>query len=377
MAYSDVDSGFIDYFKRNNVFPTRRFWIGNSDYSQYVTKWPKLTRKWNEIKPQNTTIEVANATQAFNFIKDNPAHMMAQCRVEVGRVWTVGSETMLDLFVGNINKINFNRTKASINLIDKFKTFTERTVGIDDAPVDYTNSDYLPSDIIWEVITCYGGLSAVQSDSNVDVDYPSYLSWAEVFSSDTVLMQGYFTGQKVAEILKVAGRATGSSIFEEEGKIKFARFRTNSEEPFEIGAVVDVRMDLNDARVINKKIVKAGYNVDSSAFSIITSEVNTASVNSFNAREDIEDSDILWYTTSGSALNFIQRELSVNAFPYEKFTIKTPFYSLGRSIGDTVNFTGGPLGVGGETYRIMSYDMDVDKALMTITVDATQLLLLA
>ena len=53
-------------------------------------------------------------------------------------------------------------------------------MGTEDAPITFTDSS-LPSDLFWAICVSYGGLSAVESTSNPDIDFAAYQEWAEVF----------------------------------------------------------------------------------------------------------------------------------------------------------------------------------------------------
>lgn len=269
--------------------------------------------------------------------------------------------------------MSYRDSAASISIIDKFKNFSERLIGDREEPVDLTSGNYLPSDIAWIAITCYGGLSSIESTSNPDIDYETFNEWAYVFSLDTVYVHGHFTGQKITEILKTIGRSTSSSIFEENGKINFARYSISSVEPFSLDTVYSVQLDIDDSKVVNKQVVSAAYDVDSEIFDITVSDTKTASVNSFGLHEQLEESKRFWYVNSSSALNFSQRMTSIYGEPYERYRVRAPMQPLGQSIGDTLNFNYNLYSTGGNAYRIMGYEIDIEKAEFRLDVDATQL----
>ena len=224
MAYS-VSSAFYSVVRRQQVTAVRKFIIGNSDYSNLVTKWPKISRDWNSIKAKTATVNVANNEQAFNFLYLNPHILNAQCYVQMGVVLDTGSHEVFNVFQGTIGKIRYNRNgaAASISIVDKFKSFTERVVGGKDQIISFLDSNYLVSDIAWILATSYGGLSNVWSTSNPDIDFQAFLRWAEVFSNNSVYVNAYFDGQKVAEVMRKIGRMTGTNILEENGQITFTR----------------------------------------------------------------------------------------------------------------------------------------------------------
>jgi len=117
---------------------------------------------------------------------------------------TSAANELLDLYSGTVDRASFRGGRCMLNLLDKMKPFTERTVGTSDIPAVFSTSGMSPSDIGWTLCTCYGGLSTVQSDSNPDVDWASFNDWASVFSSDPVGIHAQIEGMKVTEALKRA-----------------------------------------------------------------------------------------------------------------------------------------------------------------------------
>lgn len=79
----DVSSGFINTLRGKSPTLIREFYIGTSDYTAYVDRWPKLKRSWNEIRPQNITINLSNEEQTFNFIKNDPTLLNTECSIKM------------------------------------------------------------------------------------------------------------------------------------------------------------------------------------------------------------------------------------------------------------------------------------------------------
>lgn len=372
MPYSTVDSAFLVEMTKSAPSMSRKFIIGTSDYSDKVTRWPSFKKSWNELKPQMASIDVVNESGAFDFIQNNPANLNTECKVQVGVEYDSGSTNLLDLFVGKLSRVSYNKNKLTLRITDKFKAFTERVVGTNDAPVDFTTSNHNPADMAWILITCYGGLDSTASTANAEIDYQAWSDWKQIFTDDSVLVNGYIKGKKVGETVKIIGRITSSAIFEEEGKIKFARYSASSEAAWNIPSIKGATLDIDDSKIINKRICQAAYNVNSRAFGSSVFSTNTASVNSFGSRETLESNNVIWYTSSQGALNFVERELFINASPFENYNVSTSLLPIGRSIGDTVGFMEDYYGVANSPFRLMGYQIDLNKSTMKLNLNASQ-----
>ena len=83
MEYA-VSSWFVEQAASENPPVKRVFTIGDSDYTDFVLRWPSITRQWNELKPTNVTISLANEAQTFNFFRDVKTKIQDTCRVKIG-----------------------------------------------------------------------------------------------------------------------------------------------------------------------------------------------------------------------------------------------------------------------------------------------------
>lgn len=115
MAY-DVSSWFQGRTQvKNPDNLVRKFTIGTSDYSTFVTKWPTVRKAWNDIRPRNMTINLSNEDQTFNFFRTNKTEMRQDCSIEFGYSsgpnllpwseqfdtgWTNNGVTMLQNLIG-------------------------------------------------------------------------------------------------------------------------------------------------------------------------------------------------------------------------------------------------------------------------------------
>lgn len=370
MPYS-VSSSFVDGVSSNCFAPLRKFTIGTSDYSAFVAKWPKIKRQWNQIRPKDMTLTVANEDKTFNFMLADKTFLNTQCKVELGITHAVGSEETIEMFSGTIEKLSFSRGAVAVTLMDKTKPFAEKLIGTNDNPVDYTGSNYLVSDLAWYVCTSHGGFSAVESTSNPDIDYSSFLEWSAIFSDNNVLVHALYDGVKVADALQRLGRYTDSSIIEEDGKLRFYRWTEASSDQVVLdnAQIMDASLLIDDAEILNRQYVYGDYDVNSNYWKIAAFDQNTSSVNSFGLHTELLRDRTIWYVDSQSTLNMAQRLIFTNAEPYEQYKVKTTLAPVYQQIGDTIKITDNQLDEFGGAFRLMGYELNLDTLSMSIDLD--------
>lgn len=283
----------------------------------------------------------------------------------------VQNKTRLQL--GVVSGVEYDDGTARITVADKFKQLGERVIGTNDAPVDYTGSDYLPSDLAWYAVTSYGGLSSVQATSNPDIDYASFLEWGGVFSGDNVIMRAYYDGQRVTEALRKIARMTESAIYISDGKLTFHRFAIAQEVggTFNSDNIIDLSLNIDDSTTVNRQLVEFDYNVSSRSFAKSVVAQNTTSVYSYSLREALAGDETVWYVDSISALNFAQRRIFVRAEPFDQIGVATPLYGLPLRIGDRVTINDAFFGIA-DSYRIMEASIDMDTLKLEFGVDQSQ-----
>lgn len=281
----------------------------------------------------------------------------------------------IPIYKGTIDKVSYNDASVALTVSDKFKQLSERVVGTSDVPVNYTGSDYLPSDLAWYLVTSYGGYSAIESNSNPDINYEAFAEWAAVFSNSAILMQAYFDGQKITECLRKIGRMTRSAIHIANNKIDFHRFSLADSNQCDVSPDCIVKFEalIDDDLVVNKQYVFADYAQNSDYFRIVCFDADTPSVNSFGLKEDIEQDKNVWYVNSVSATDLVQRLLLTNGEPYTQVKMTTGAKGLVREVGETVSVNWPHLNIAAG-YRIMNQKLDFEKMQATFISDRSQLL---
>lgn len=366
-----ISSDFQLAAEAKNAAWVRKFTIGSSDYSAFVNRWPSISKKWDGLSPQTVTIDLSNEGRTFNFLITDPTKMRNTSTLSIGP--TVSSASLLDIFAGTIDSIRFSGGGCAVTLIDKFRKLTDRKIGDSSTPTNYTSSSYLIHDMAWYACTSLGGLSAVASTNNPDIDYLSWSSWSSVFSADNVRCKAYLTGQTPLEVLRKLSTLTQSAIYIEADKIKFSRFIQVASDfrTLDDARVLDASALIDDRQLVNKAWVSANYDVTSRTFGITVFDQSSASQANYGLRETLVAEELVWLTDSVSALNLAQRQIISSSNLSPRFTVRTPMHTLGMTIGDPVQFSDSLLQVA-DTYRIMNETLDMDSGIKTYEIDQTQ-----
>lgn len=382
-----VSSDFQLAGEAKNAKWVRKFMLGSSDYSAFVNRWPSINKKWDGVAPQTVTIDLSNEGRTFNFLMTYPVQMRNTVTLSMGPAldayvvddYVVDDyvvylpEELLTLFSGTVDAARYNGGACSVTLIDKFKKLTDRKIGDSTTPVNYTSSSYLIHDLAWYACTSLGGLSALSSTNNPDIDYLSWSSWSSVFSLDNVRGQLYLTGQTPLEILRKLSLLAQSAIYIEANKIKFSRFIQVASDyrTLDDAHVIDATATLDDRQLINKAWVSAAYNVTSRSFGITVFDQSSASQSDYGLRENLVAENFAWLTDSVSALNLAQRQIISNSNLVPRFAVRSPLHAMMATIGDPVRFSDSLLQVS-DTYRIMGEALDMDSGVKTYDIDQTQ-----
>ncbi len=373
MSYS-VTSWFLDQARSASPPVKRTFTIGGSDYSRYVKRWPSISVAWDDLRTISATISLANDEQTFNFIREDKVNMRKATAIKIGFTHPTSGDELINVHLGTIEKATYDRGDCALVLADKFKAFSERVVGRSGSPAVFSTSTLLPSDVAWTLCTCYGGLNSTQSSANPDIDWTSFQTWAQTFSLDSVYVQARFEGNKVAECLRKIGRYTRSAIFQQNDKLSFHRFTlantavtslTNEE-------LLSLSVSVDDSDMTNRQWVYGNYVPESSYWTINVRASNSASINSYGTREQVEKDESIWYVSSANALNLAERVMTTAGVPYDRVEITTPLIPLHHVIGETISITEPQTGIA-QAWRIMKQELDMNTGRMKFGIDASQL----
>lgn len=209
MSYN-VSSWFAQQAASENPNIRRVFTIAGSDYSDYVLGWPTINFRWDELKPNNVTINLANEEKTFNFFKDAKVNVQADCAVKFGfkrnnflswseqfdnpvwqdpvSEWTVSANTELDPNGGmTADAITIQGTSALIRRsgigvsLLSFSIWLKILNGtLTACTVDHTDLSHI--DVTSSVIASYPGWARIQAPG-LFVNSPSWLDFQVTFAS--------------------------------------------------------------------------------------------------------------------------------------------------------------------------------------------------
>ena len=372
MAYN-VSSWFVGQCLESAPLIVRQFYIGASDYSDYVVTWPTISTRWDEIKPNAITLNLSNADQTFNFLQQAKINVQLNCTLNMGfRNADSSTVELIQMFSGKISDITLKDATASLKTVDKVQYFSDRVVGQSNSPVVF--SSQLPSDMFWTLCTCYGGLSSVQSTSNPDIDWTAFQLFAAIFSADLIYMAGQFNGQKVTEAIRKLMNNTQSAHFVAENKITVARWSSANTRIVSLdsdhikGLSVSVAAD----KMVNRQWVEFMYDTTSKNWQFSLNAADSASVESYGIRETVMKDESIWYVDSVSAMNIAERMLFTNAQPYESVSVKTILGPLHQQVGETIIAVDPHLGIS-PGWRIMERKVNMNDGTIDLELSGSQI----
>ena len=352
----------------------KRFTFNGSDVSARVIDYAEFTHDTTQFVPGDYVVEVENAGQIFNSLYLDKTQFYKIGTIEYGfSIEGGGGYDTVQLFGGELTKANFRNGRVQMHFQDKLTRLTEKKIGDDKNPISYTSSNYYPSDLAWYLVTSYGGLSTVKSDSNIDIDYATWAAWHNGFVADSVVVQGRFDGQNVAEALQKIARLTDSTIFDEgDNKIDFARwagvtsfFHTITDSH----TTETAQLELTGNELINTVDVLIGYNPSSNSWAGTITRVNTPSVNSYGVHKEVYDDTNVWFVNSVAAINQADRITFRRKEPNLRARLKTPLCFLDAVVGDMVYYTSRVHSFDNKLMTLTAYSVNIDDHTMVLDID--------
>jgi hypothetical protein len=361
-----VTSWFIDQLALAASEPVRKLTIGSSDYSDFVSRWPKIKWTVNDLKAVNPSITLYNQDGALNNFYNNTYLITTSADIQFGFTHPTSGDELITLWQGWLKRVNYRRGNCIVSFEDKIRTLGERTVGDSKTPVTYATD--IPSDIADSLVQSHG-----QLDFATNIDSSDFFIWADVFSRDTVQGAARYEGVKVRDAITRLAKMTDSAVWiAGDGKIHFKRFEAVSSNDITLtdNEVNFVDINLDDTRLINKQWVYGDYKQESNFYNIIVNHVSTSSVNTYGVREDIMRDETFWFADSASAFNMASRKTVLFHDVPKKFNLQTNLIGLQLEIGDTIRFVDDFFSItSADAWRITEYNLNIDKGVIDFELD--------
>ena len=351
-----------------------KFTFNGSDISDRVVSYGTVSRNITEtIGNRGYTIEIENASQMMNSLLTDKTQFMQDGTYEYGFTTASSGEDTIQLFSGDLLKARFRDKSVSLFFRDKRLNLKNYTVGTTETPVSFTSSNVNPADLFWWIATSYGGLSAVESTSNPDIDYASWTTWKAIFTNNNMVVNAYFQGETVVEIFDVTQSITDSIIYAEgDNKLYFTRWTGASSDTLTVTDSVTaqiVDLTVEGSQIINKVNVLIEYNPSSAAWAGQVTRQNTTSTNSYGIFEKTYLGKQVWLVDSASAINLADRVVFRKREPNIKAKIVTPLVYVNAQVGDEIALTSQVFSFNNKGLSLLGYTIDMQKKQMTLTAD--------
>jgi hypothetical protein len=363
-------------FKKDSTNPTsivHEFTFVNSDLSGRVITYDTISRDVTDVIGNRFKIKVENASRIFNSLLTDKSQFFQEGTYNFGFATESGTTETIQLFGGTLSKADFKETEVKLTFDDKLERLKNKSIGDNDTPVSFTNTSVNPGDLGWWIVTSYGGLSAIESTSNPDIDYTKWLNWKQIFTDNVLLVQAEFAGEDVVESLDKLQKITDSVIYAEgNNKIVFDKWTVTGSINFTItdSIVTNVMpLEITGEAIINTAKVLFGYDPASDTWGGNVTNITTSSVNTFGTFEEVYQDETIWYTDSISANTFGQIIVFRRKEPNATFTIESPLPLINLNVGDEVIFSNSFYGVNSLAYSVISYEKDPEEKKITVNID--------
>ena len=347
-----------------------KFTFASSDLSGKVIEYHTISRDVTDVVGETWGLRLENASQTFNSLITNKEQFFKTGIFEFGFSTESGTNDVIQLFGGELTKAKFRETRVDLTFEDKLSALKKIKVGTKESPVSFVNTNVNPADLAFWVVTSFGGLSAVKSTSNPDINFTSWNNWFNIFDSNAIVVNAQFKGEKVTEILDKVQRVTDSTIYGEgDNSIYFNRWTGAGSDSITItdSHVSDfVPLSITGTEISNVVKVLHGFDVTSETWAGEATQTNSTSVGSYGTQEEIFDDELVFYANSASAFNLAERVAFRKSEPNIDIDVTTPLISLGVQLGDEIVFTSRVYSLTSRAFGLRAYEKDLEDKTVTL-----------
>jgi hypothetical protein len=374
-----VSSWYVEQAAQTYLEPRRRLLLGGSDYSDYVLRWPAITTRLDTIDLGTATVGLSNIGRAFNSLVDGGALLTTSAEIALGLTHPVSGTEWAVLYTGQPSHVTFagNGAELRMQLQGKTRTLTDLALGsgVTSAGIDYTTSAYYPADLAWFLVTSQGGLSAVQSAGNPDLDYAQWAKWRDSDVVHDVRVKAYFTGEKIYQVLSDLAELSGMGVGFASGRLGFSDihgpFAVENALPME--QALDVSLTVDPARLTNQFTVEAAYNPGTGRFASAVTRVNSASQAQYGVRTGRFGPRGVWYAGANDGRYFAEDQVRFGRVPAPHITVRTSLAGgLHRTPGDVVTLTHTHLGITERQFRVVGQEVDLQEGTLRFELETAQ-----
>jgi len=376
----EVSSWFVEQTLRQVGTPVRHFLMGGSDYADWVLRWPTLRAHAGTIDLGTSTIRLANHERTFQFLVDSDMALTTSCEIALGYVHPTSGEERISLYVGQPTNVAFadGGTTLRLQLQGKTRQLNDAVLGTDVASggVDFTTSDYYPADLAWTLVTSYGGMSTVWSSANPDIHVPGWAAWRDDNAIRDVRVRGYFTGEKIYEVLDRLAFMDSRVIHFQDGRLRVQEGIAPYDaapEAFPERLATDLELVLDPGQVLNRYQVEADLDLETSRFQVSYTRVHTASAATFSTKAGRYSGRGLWFADVFDPICLAEDQVLTHARPLPRVRLRAPLAAgPHRTVGDVVTLSNSQLGLSQRPMRIVELGLDLDDARLDFVLEAAR-----
>ena len=352
-----------------------------ADLSSIVRSYGRISRRGDQAITGDITLEVDNSDGRWKSIISKPKYFAVkdtEIRMSFDDDLVAPPVEILPMFSGKFTASRFNNNKVDLGLKDKFYNLGNKYIGgtttttgtTSTAPVDYSNVN--PADLLWDILTLYGGLDSTASTANKDVDYTSWLAWRTYCSDIFMAVSAEFTGQDILTILQSYIQTTNSAVYcENDGKIRVSwwgnggvipAFTITERNKLEIAV-----LDIDQTDLYNQQQIFYGYDPATQIWEGSDIENDTDSQADYGIIPNGIQDTMIWHYSHASAQNLAERLILDTALPAQRVQITLPLPGFTLQIFDGITLSDTLLGLIGQATRLEQFDFDLDKLAVVAT----------
>jgi hypothetical protein len=278
----------------------------------------------------------------------------------------------ITVFKAQLENARYNSDGAELSFRDRMVYFSQKKVGSSQNPINYYGGDYNPADLVWSVLTVYGGLSGLTDPSNPDIDYNAWLTWKLYMSTCQYKIRGRFTGQTILDILNQVGAITSSTFYTEgDGKIRCVFWiGQDTADIFSYGEDRKediVVLDIDRLNMVNRYVIYYGYNpaTETWAGNVVVEDLSSQAI--YGVLEDVADSDVLWHSIYQSAFDFATRELDETKKPKQECRFNAFLSAFTQQVSDGIKLTDSCHNLTNQGMKVESLSFDVNNMKVVIS----------
>lgn len=370
---AQVSSWFVAQASLQRALPQRRFTLGGSDYSDEVLRWPRIGYRATTVELGTMTLALSNRRRAFQFFVDCDLALTSSAEVALGFTHPTSGEERLSLFVGAPSAVSFGRggTELRLQLQGKTRRLTDVALGsaVASQGVDFTTSAYHPSDLAWYLITSHGGMSALESDGNPDLDYAQWRAWRDADAIRDVRVKAYLTGEKVYQVIETLAVMDSMLVSFQGGRLRFRDVflpYSAQHEPLPVEHLLELGLDLDTTDVVNDFLTEADLNPATGKYLASYSRVNSRSVQDFGRHNGRFSSQAVWFAGANDGRYLVEDQVRAHRRPLPGLRAELPLAGgLHRTVGDVVTVTYSFYGLAQRDYRLMAMAVDLERGALT------------